>query len=138
MAILWCEFFPESVEIVTLPQQKQLKYMMELSPAITSLRICRVFLCSVGMFSRGCYSWVDITRCKVRDSVGMCVPYKQQKEKGLLVSFDVVNASEGEFLFSAKKLLFFGMRQFRFLSEAFSETVTFGFIYLFLFLLCFF
>ena len=64
----------------------------------------------------------------VRDSAGMCVPYLQQKEKGESVSAEVVNASEVEFLFNARKLLFLGTHRF-----PSRETVTFVCIYYFVF-----
>ena len=54
-----------------------------------------------------------------------------KRKRGASNSVEIIKASEKEFLFGARKLLFLGMHQFHFLSEA---PVTFAFIYFFMFL----
>ena len=117
--------FPEPVEIAALPMTRRLKNIRKLSFANYKLRVRRVSLCSTGTFDRGCYK---SERHKALLNSG---PAAERKRS--VCSVEVSGGTEREFLFGVRKPLFIGMHRFRVLSETSWETVTFAFLYYYLF-----
>ena len=99
---------------------------------IIILRTLHVYLCSVGMFHEQ-----ETQRTAKASGVSkhVCSP----REKGMSILLRYVRGIEKKFFFSARKSVFLGIRQFRFLSEASGKTVI---LYLFIlfyvyFILCY-
>ncbi len=87
-----------------------------------------MYLCSVSMFSRGCYKQETQCTVKARGLSKHMYSYWRLRKKGASTQLKYVKGTEVKFPFDARKPLFSGMLQCCFLSTASWEIVTLAFI----------